>query len=51
MNDFLTDYLQSLQGISVLTHEDEWKLAAKVAQGDEAAVDKLVRHNLRFVVC
>ena len=50
MNDFLTDYLQSLQGISVLSHEDEWALAAKVAQGDEQAVDKLVRHNLRFVV-
>mgnify|MGYP003348594533 CR=1 FL=1 len=31
MNDFLTDYLQSLHGIPILTHEEEWDLAARVA--------------------
>ena len=50
MNDFLTDYLQSLHGIPILTHEQEWDLAARVAQGDEKAIEQLVKHNLRFVV-
>ena len=50
MNDFLTDYLQSLHGIPVLTHEEEYSLADRIAKGDDAAVDKLVRHNLRFVI-
>lgn len=46
MNDFLTDYLQSLHGIPVLTHEEEYALAG----GDDKAIEKLVKHNLRFVV-
>lgn len=50
MNDFLTDYLQSLHGIPVLTTEDEYELAARISQGDEKAIEKLVTHNLRFVV-
>ena len=50
MNDFLTDYLQSLHGIPILTHEDEWALAEKARAGDDKAIEKLVKHNLRFVV-
>lgn len=50
MNDFLTEYLQSLHGIPILTHEEEWDLAARVAQGDSKAIEKLVKHNLRFVI-
>ena len=50
MNDFLTDYLQSLHGIPILTHEDEWALADKARAGDDKAIEKLVKHNLRFVV-
>lgn len=50
MNDFLTDYLQSLHGIPVLTSKDEYELAARIVQGDKKALDKLVTHNLRFVV-
>ena len=50
MNDFLTSYMQSLQGIPVLGMEEEYELADKIADGDKAAVDKLVKHNLRFVV-
>lgn len=49
-NDFLTDYLQSLYGIPVLTSEEEYVLASKIEQGDEAALEELVKHNLRFVV-
>ena len=50
MNDFLTDYLQSLQGVPILTHEQEWELAAKARSGDDKAIEALVKHNLRFVV-
>lgn len=49
-NDFLTDYLQSLYGIPVLTNEEEYELARRIQQGDEVALEKLVKHNLRFVV-
>jgi len=46
----LTDYLQSLYKIPTLTHDQEINLANKIAQGDEDALEKLVTHNLRFVV-
>lgn len=46
----LTDYMQSLYKIPTLTLEEEAKLGILIAQGDEAALDKLVTHNLRFVV-
>lgn len=49
-NDFLTDYLSSLYGISVLDSAEEYELAKKIAEGDDDALDKLVLHNLRFVV-
>ena len=49
-NDFLTDYLQSLYGIPVLTSEQEYTLAERIAQGDDVALESLVTHNLRFVV-
>ena len=48
--DILTDYLQSLYGIDLLPTEEEHKLAARIGQGDQAALNKLIRHNLRFVV-
>ena len=41
MNDFLTDYLQSLHGIPVLNHEEEYELAARIAGGE-----CIVRHLL-----
>ena len=46
----LTDYLQSLYGIPTLTQEEEADLAHLIAQGDDYALEKLVTHNLRFVV-
>jgi RNA polymerase primary sigma factor len=49
-NDFLTDYLQSLYGIPVLDSEAEYALAKRISEGDEDALEQLVRHNLRFVV-
>jgi RNA polymerase primary sigma factor len=46
----MTDYLNSLYGIPVLDSDEEYKLAKKIEQGDEVALEKLVTHNLRFVV-
>jgi RNA polymerase primary sigma factor len=48
-NDIKTDYLQSLYGIPTLSVEEEHRLAALIAQGDDDALEKLVTHNLRFV--
>jgi RNA polymerase primary sigma factor len=49
-NDILSDYLQSLYGIEPLSVAEEHQLAIQIQQGDQKALDKLVRHNLRFVV-
>lgn len=49
-NDFLTDYLQSLYGIPVLDSEEEYELADRIKKGDMDALEKLVKHNMRFVV-
>lgn len=49
-NDILSDYLQSLYGIELLSVEEEHALANKIQNGDEQALDKLITHNLRFVV-
>lgn len=49
-NDILSDYLQSLYGIEPLTVEEEHHLAKLIAKGDEVALEKLITHNLRFVV-
>jgi len=49
-NDLLSDYLKSLYGIEPLTVEEEHELAGKIANGDERALEKLIKHNLRFVV-
>lgn len=49
-NDILSDYLQSLYGIEPLTVQEEHRLAKLIAQGDEDALEKLITHNLRFVV-
>jgi len=48
--DILSDYLQSLYGIEPLTTEQEHDLAKRIAQGDDEALDRLITHNLRFVV-
>lgn len=48
--DLLSDYLQSLYGIDTLSVEEEHELARRIQEGDEEALDKLIYHNLRFVV-
>lgn len=46
----LSDYLRSLYDVPVLDHEEESELARRIKKGDMLARDKLVKHNLRFVV-
>ncbi len=48
--DTLDAYWQDIHNIPSLTDDEERTLAARIQQGDEAAVDKLVTANLRFVV-
>ena len=49
-NDSLSSYLQSLYGIEPLTPAQEHELAEKIQKGDDDALNKLITHNLRFVV-
>jgi RNA polymerase primary sigma factor len=49
-NDLLSDYLQSLYGVEPLSTEVEHQLAKLIQAGNEDALEKLVTHNLRFVV-
>lgn len=46
----LSDYLRSLYDIEPLTLEEEEALSAKIQSGDDMALEKLITHNLRFVV-
>jgi DNA-directed RNA polymerase sigma subunit (sigma70/sigma32) len=49
--DIKTDYLQELMrmDIETLSLEEERALGLKIAKGDSKALEKLVKHNLRFV--
>lgn len=46
----LDSYFKDIQNIRRLTSEEEKILAEKIKKGDKNALDKLVYHNLRFVV-
>lgn len=46
----LEKYLQEIGREELITAEDEVKLAALIRAGDQSALDKLTKANLRFVV-
>jgi RNA polymerase primary sigma factor len=46
----LDKYLNDISRIDMITAEEEAILARKIRDGDEEALDKMVRSNLRFVV-
>ncbi len=46
----LDKYLNEINKIELLDHEEEVALAKKIKEGDQDALDKLTRANLRFVV-
>lgn len=48
--DELDTYFSEIRKIRLLTREEEKNLARKSRNGDKKAFDKLLRHNLRFVV-
>ena len=46
----LEKYLQEIGKVELITPEEEVKLAIRIKQGDQRALDKLTKANLRFVV-
>lgn len=49
-SDSIEKYLYDISRIDLLNVEDETALAQKIRKGDQAALDRLVKANLRFVV-
>lgn len=49
-DDSLDLYLREISAYPLLAREDEFGLAQRIREGDEEALDILVRSNLRFVV-
>lgn len=46
----LEQYLRDISNYPLISREEEAELARRIHQGDQEALDKLVRSNLRFVV-
>ena len=46
----LDKYLQDISKIDLITAQEEVELAQRIKQGDQVALEKLTKANLRFVV-
>jgi RNA polymerase primary sigma factor len=50
-NDEVLDiYLKEIESYPLITHQEEKRLAKKIKKRDQAAFEKLIRSNLRFVI-
>lgn len=49
-SESLEKYLQEIGKVDLVTAEEEVLLAQRIKQGDQEALEKLVKANLRFVV-
>src|SRR5687767_11017258 len=49
-SDSIEKYLQEIGKVDLITAEEEVELAKRIKQGDQMALEKLVKANLRFVV-
>jgi RNA polymerase primary sigma factor len=49
-NYSLDSYFQEIGKVDLITAEDEVNLAVRIREGDQVALEKLVKANLRFVV-
>ena len=46
----LDKYLQEIGKVELITADEEVELAQRIRNGDRAALEKLIKANLRFVV-
>ena len=46
----LDKYLQEIGKVDLINSDEEVRLAKRIKKGDQAALDKLTKANLRFVV-
>ena len=48
--DALTRYMSEIRKIKLMTRAEEYELGHQIAEGDIAALQKLVQRNLKYVV-